>query len=277
MTATDSTFTDNTAAGSGRGGAVYTDGSVTVTDSTFTGNTANSDGGAIYKFGVGSVTVTGSTFTNNTASRNNGGAIRASQSVTVTDSTLHRQHRQQTRGGHLRPLGDGDRQHSHRQHRQRQRRGHRRRDRDGDRQHLHRQHRQHGGAIDAGGLVEVTGSTFTGNIATSGGGAIFNLGPVRVTVTATDSTFTGNTATLGGGAILSDNVRLLYATVVENTALNGANLYGSSLVSFGSVVAGHPVNSTNCYSFLSFASSGYNYSDDSSCGFSDGTDVQRRQ
>ncbi len=120
----------------------------------------------------------------------------------------------------------------------------------------------------------MTGSTFTGNTATSGGGAIFNLGPVRVTVTVTDSTFTGNTATLGGGAILSDNVRLLYATVVENTALNGANLYGSSLVSFGSVVAGHPVNSTNCDSFLSFASSGYNFSDDSSCGFSDGTDVQ---
>ena len=91
-------------------------------------------------------------------------------------------------------------------------------------------------------------------------------------MTVTDSTFTGNTATLGGGAILSDNVRLLYATVVENTALNGANLYGSSLVSFGSVVAGHPVNSTNCESFLSFASSGYNYSDDSSCGFTDRTD-----
>jgi hypothetical protein len=75
--------------------------------------------------------------------------------------------------------------------------------------------------VDGGGLLNfspptatvtmtatVTGSTFTGNIAGSGGG-IRNLG----TVTVTDSTFAGNSATVHGGGI--DNLRT--ATVTGST------------------------------------------------------------
>ena len=70
-----STFTGDSAAASGRGGAIDNgddggNGHVTVTYSTFTGDTADWGGGAIANGndgGQGSVTIASSTFTDNSA------------------------------------------------------------------------------------------------------------------------------------------------------------------------------------------------------------------
>lgn len=68
-TLTNTTFTSNTAAGSG--GAIYNSGTLTASGATFNGNKAK-DGGAVYNDGT--ATFTNTTFTGNTATAN-GGAI----------------------------------------------------------------------------------------------------------------------------------------------------------------------------------------------------------
>ncbi len=248
VTATGSTFTDNTTTGppGGSGGAIYADGSVTATGSTFTNNTANSDGGTIYSVGAvtatnstfttnpanvfggailtlfGAVTATGSTFTNNTANSGGGAILTIYGAVTATNSTFT---------GHTANFG---------------------------------------GAIYGTVSVTATGSTFTGNTAHSAGGAIFDAG----SVTATNSTFTGNTANgtnpntaNGGGAIYGGNVTLAYATVVENTAPQGANVFASGgLESLWSVVAGPLGGGANC-SLGTGSNSIYSFADDLSCQF----------
>ena len=57
----------------------------------------------------------------------------------------------------------------------------------------------YGGAIDGGGTIKVTNSTLSGNSA-SWGGAIA-IGGLRFTLTVEECTFSGNSATSAGGAI----------------------------------------------------------------------------
>ena len=70
LTVTNSTFSGNSAGGSG--GAIYNAGTLTVTNSTFSGNSAPAarrrHGGAIFNDG-GTLTVTNSTFSGNSAMR----------------------------------------------------------------------------------------------------------------------------------------------------------------------------------------------------------------
>ncbi|KAB2892951.1 MAG: hypothetical protein F9K28_10690 [Bacteroidetes bacterium] len=74
---------------SSRGGGIYNaGGTIQLTDSAFLNNTAAGDGGAIYTTSLGSqVTITGSTVSGNTSGAS-GGAIRNSQSMTITDSVF---------------------------------------------------------------------------------------------------------------------------------------------------------------------------------------------
>lgn len=66
---------------------------------------------------------------------------------------------------------------------------------------------------------------------------------------------------------------LVHATVVENTAPAGANIYADlQLGSFGSVVALPLANGDNC-ALDGSTTSAYSYSDDDSCAFLDPTDV----
>ncbi len=140
-----------------------------------------------------------------------------------------------------------------------------------------------GGGIRAGvgsTTATVTNSTISGNSAGLvppggiGGGGIAATGPTTIK----NSTITGNTAgAFGGGGIaigVPGSVTLVYTTVVDNTAPDGANVksVGGPLISFGSVVA-LPHGSGNC-STTATTSNGYNFSDDASCGFTAATDTQ---
>ncbi len=72
--------------GGGIGGGIANDGALTVSDSTFTGNSA-SNGGGVYNFMLGTATVSGSTFSINSASGIGGGLYNGG-TATVTNSTF---------------------------------------------------------------------------------------------------------------------------------------------------------------------------------------------
>jgi hypothetical protein len=257
---TGSTFTANTDSAALRVG-----GNVELTDSSFTDNAgAVFTGPSFLVTPGGSVTATGSTFTGNDAV-NNAGAIQAGGAVTVVDSTL-------SDNSNSSPLGSG------------------------------------GGAVNAGGPVIISRSTLSRNVSPSAeGGAVAAFssqvrvvdstffanasgagggGAIRAdSVVATNSTFTLNkavTTSAGGigGAIGADNaIDLIYSTVVQNEATNGgANLASNfgPVTSYGSVVALPEFGVTNCVIVNpgTFTSNGYNYSDDSSCGFTGTGDTQ---
>ena len=88
-----------------------------------------------------------------------------------------------------------------------------------------------GGAIYSNanpGSFTVTNSTFTNNTATSQGGAIWAQG----TFTISGSTFTGNSATAVGGGIFANGFDRPYtvesSTIWGNTATSGADIYNSN-------------------------------------------------
>ena len=134
-----------------------------------------------------------------------------------------------------------------------------------------------GGAIKTSSApVSVTNSTISGNTASGDGGGIRESSG---NVTVTNSTMSGNTASGAnseGGAIResSGGITLIYSTLTQNTAPDGANLRGAdlTLTVFGSVLA-QPSGSTNCTG-MTTTSNGYNFSDDTSCNLTAGTDHQ---
>jgi predicted outer membrane repeat protein len=142
-----SSFTNNAAVGGG--GAVQGNNQVTVTNSKFIGNSA-AFGGAI---SAGTkATVTASTFTRNAAT-SDGGAIFSSTRAIVVNSTF------------IRNTSNGN-----------------------------------GGAVEAeSGMIR--GSKFTKNTAVLNGGAVLFYVPSDVNVKVSTSTFVGNRADAGGGAI----------------------------------------------------------------------------
>jgi predicted outer membrane repeat protein len=122
-----------------------------------------------------------------------------------------------------------------------------------------------GGGICAAGTVTVTNSTIDNNQTTSGGdgGGVCAFGAATVT----NSTISNNSATGEGGGIDADGgLTLIYATVVHNTAAAGANIGFPTLASFASVVALPQGGIGNCSN--TGVSNGFNFSDDTSCGFS---------
>ena len=114
-----------------------------------------------------------------------------------------------------------------------------------------------GGAITNAASLTVFGSTFTGNQATSSGGAIFNVYGTSLTVA--NSTFSGNSTTGGnGGAIDSGcgNTLVSNSTFYQNNAANGGNGYGGAInndndgnctltVNSSTIVGNSTDNSTN--------------------------------
>jgi CSLREA domain-containing protein len=114
-----------------------------------------------------------------------------------------------------------------------------------------------GGGIDvSGGVVTITGSTFSGNSANDGG-AIFSNGTVELT----NSTISGNTATgLGGGGILNNVVADLTATnvTVAGNSPDGIHSFGSATVTTTIVADG-------CAGTSAITSGGHNLDNDGSC------------
>jgi uncharacterized repeat protein (TIGR01451 family) len=153
----------------GSGGGLYNQSfGVTATSATFTGNTATSNGGGIYDTSsvVQNVTITGTTISSNTATHGGGAYI----DYAVTGSTFAIVQSQVTSNS----ATNGE-----------------------------------GGGIDidfASGSgtqhpqVTITGTDFTGNTATTSGGAIYNATVVTHTA-ITGGTFGGNSAQGSGGAI----------------------------------------------------------------------------
>ncbi len=90
-------------------------------------------------------------------------------------------------------------------------------------------------------------------------------------MTATNSTISGNSAGTDGdgGGIESGAVHLVYVTLVQNSSVHpGANLDGSSLTSFGSVVSQAAGGGSNCHVTGATTSSGFNFTDDASSAVS---------
>jgi hypothetical protein len=151
-----------------------------------------------------------------------------------------------------------------------------------------------GGLLTPGGNVTLTNSAVTGNTAALGAGglsggivtivrslvanntsAILGGGIDVSTAIIVNSTISNNTGGQGGGIDSNLPITLAYATVVDNTAPSGANIFvsGNPSSSFASVIA-LPHGSVNCALGGTTNTLGYNFSDDSSCGFNGATDKQ---
>ena len=223
------TFIDNHAESecgwecSPEGGAIHMDGwlsagLLSVEGATFSGNTSDEDGGAIFANEVDIATITNCTFTDNHAigesDTTEGGAVyfQGSGSLTVVRSRFTGNSAYED-GGAI-DLDSGD---------------------DGASGHLTllnstfvNNHASgdagaNGGAVEGPGYtIEVSGSTFTGNIADDDGGAIY-----AETATFTGSSFTRNTSQTHGGAVAlsapvsSDLILMRRNTFSRNTAPAG--------------------------------------------------------
>jgi len=223
-------------------------GALTLDGVTVTGGTGVAQGAGV--FAGGNVTLTNSTVTANTATTEGGGISTPGGDVTATNSTISNNTTTGT-------FGNG------------------------------------GGGVFASGAVTLSNSTLSGNSANTGGGAR-GVASVNLTnstvnlntathfagggvasngsVTVINSTVTANTAIADvgnglGGGIAATDVTLVYATVVQNTGVIAANVAaaGGTLTSFGSVVA-LPTGAVNCFQSAT-TSNGDNFSDDTSCGF----------
>ena len=272
ISVSDSTFSDNTDTGGDGGGIkVFSDvGTTTITNSTFTGNSTDGWGGAWEQQGRDTesaaaspyvLQVSGSTFTGNTADGDGGGALDTEDDATITidHSTLSG-----NSGGW-------------------------------------------GGAVGTFGQVtsfSSNASTFSGNTSADDGGAVhMSGGEVPVPLAAVDasstnaqfvnSTITGNTEASFGAIAVEGELSLNQVTLTNNTsrgqqsetksssnrgnvgafAVDGdaANVAAFTFTSRNSVVA-QPVGAANCTEFETPATDGgYNFSDDTSCGFTDPT------
>ena len=152
--------------------------------------------------------------------------------------------------------------------------------------------------LDYEGPFTAINSTISNNKAIDAGGGV--TGYSSGSVTLKNSTVTGNTGADDSGGVSAGDVTLTYSDVVGNTldpnlsipqcanvdstasdhhahtAANGTaanvTVYGGTLTSFASVVT-NPTGATNCdVGEGSTTSGGYNYSDDTSCGFTQPTD-----
>ncbi|HEY3673402.1 MAG TPA: right-handed parallel beta-helix repeat-containing protein [Acidimicrobiia bacterium] len=151
-----------------------------------------------------------------------------------------------------------------------------------------------GGGIemDYSGELTIDGSTFANNFADEGGG-VANYGD---TVSVLNSTFTGNSSVGAAGGIWAEgDLTLVYATVTQNSvgvdvplncdqiestdghphaaAVDGADNIevDGTFHAFGNIVAQPGGGNDNCF-IESSDSSGYNFSDDDTCGFDASTD-----
>jgi len=126
------------------------------------------------------------------------------------------------------------------------------------------------GGIFSDGVLTLNGSTLSGNTCDS----FCSAGAAATEVIAINSTITNNNAAGGAdavGGLRSSNITLVYSTVVQNSAPGRSNIAQNDLgtmaeiQSFGSLVALPLGGGTNC--LATTVSSGFNFTDDTSCGF----------
>lgn len=224
--ATVATFRGNNA--SGNGGAIYNSGTATETIGTiFDLNTATgtlSDGGAIYT--LGSSTLTSVTFTNNAATRNGGALYCAGNTVTLTDITFTDNGKTgagttTANGGAIYnsagtlTITDGS--------------------------FTNNASSATGGAItnavSATLDLDIYGASFTGN-SSRDGGAIYNAGRLYIAAGAAVTTFTGNIASQNGGAIYGTGTGSIIAGTIfdsNRATSNGGAIYATGTPTFEDV------------------------------------------
>ncbi len=129
-----------------------------------------------------------------------------------------------------------------------------------------------GGGIASQGDVRLTGSNIALNFAKELAGGVASF----TNLTLVNSSVTGNTVSaqsrIGIGGIAAEHqIVLIYSTVQDNTAPN-LDVRSGTLRSFGSVVAAPRNDGPACGTIGKGTESwGYNFSDDDSCGFGNGT------
>lgn len=102
-----------------------------------------------------------------------------------------------------------------------------------------------GAAIENQGALHIHRSTFAGNSADAGGGAVDSFG-IGSSMTAANSTFLGNSAPFYGGAIFlnASTATIIHCTISSNSCVNGEGggidlISGSALFLTNSIVAGN--------------------------------------
>jgi predicted outer membrane repeat protein len=295
-----STFTNNNPSKGGGGIAISgSNGSLTITGSTFSNNTAGNDGGAVRDNSSAALSITGSTFTSNVA--DGGGALELDGSdthVQITGSVFAGNStpvRSGADGGAINEDGDADAVNI------------------ASSTFTSNVADDDGGAIDCNTTTSTTAdaTTFNSNSTRPGtgdsGGAI-DMEDINCTVTLVNSTVTQNMS--GDDAALTgedagDSITLVYSSIVNNAtnpaapgaqaahpdnSLHGAGnttpvatanvevRSGSLLSIFGSFIA-RPHGGPNCSDntgapLTGTTSSGFNLSDDTSCGLTTSTDRQ---
>ncbi|MGO9601832.1 MAG: choice-of-anchor Q domain-containing protein, partial [Candidatus Binataceae bacterium] len=122
-----------------------------------------------------------------------------------------------------------------------------------------------GGGVDNRGTLKVTNTTFSDDGAISGGG-IYNRG----TLTVVNSTFSGNSASSYGGAIANDGtLKVTSSTFSSNSAsVDGGGIYNRATATVRNSILANENTGGNCSGTITYGTkSGYNISDDSTCGF----------
>ncbi len=199
VTVTDSTLSSNNA---GFGAGIYNEqGSLTVAQATISGNIAATDGGGIYNDRSSTLSLVGANLSGNTAQRHGGGLYNNdSATATLVDSTLNDNSANVDGGAVFNELAanltiDNSTVASN----------------DAERG---------GGVFDQDGNVTITRSALSANTALLDGGALYVTS--AGTVLVSDSTFSGNLAGNNGGAIDTDGtVTLDTVLLADNKADSG--------------------------------------------------------
>jgi hypothetical protein len=133
-----------------------------------------------------------------------------------------------------------------------------------------------GGGIYNSGTLTINNSTLSGNAGSTNfiyGGAIYNSGALAIT----NSTLSGNTAAGfngggGGGIYNGGTATISNSTLSGNSGSpSGGGIYNGGTVTLqNSIVANSPAGG-NCYGAMT--SKGYNLSSDSTCNFSQASDL----
>jgi CSLREA domain-containing protein len=205
LTLTNSTIADNSA---GIGGGIANSGTLAIFDSTISSNSSTGWGGGIHNGGT--LTITGSMIADNHATQF-GGAIRNDGTLTISSSTIAG-NRAEDGGGGIANLGILTLTNS---------------------TVSSNSALLHAGGIQnmddlGGGELTITGSSFTGNIA-SDGGAILNEASSNITIH--NSTFEDNRADSIGAGIANWGGVAIYDSKIKNNSatFRGGGIHNDSL------------------------------------------------
>lgn len=138
-----------------------------------------------------------------------------------------------------------------------------------------------GGGIFSNSALTIMNSTISGNQAFSSqtpytsAGAIHNYGSASIS----NSTISGNSSTyMTGGIVNNISLELANVTLVHNSSLNApANLYNLGTANLRNSIIAYPGSNpgaANCSGGGTWNSTGYNVSDDNSCGITATGDLQ---